>query len=104
MLIDMWKHEGVNKNGQCASGGAVTTTLNVVLSQPNGGCDLPGCNCSEGHWLCISLPRSSNGVVSGVTIKCDNKIQLIQLLEMLQTAASNYGVAKKFLTRHKGRG
>lgn len=65
MDIEWFVHEGVAPDGKVASGGAVCVDGDLRQSPPNGGCGLPGCNFSQGHWISKIYPRTEDGVVAG---------------------------------------
>lgn len=86
MRIEQWKYEGVDESGKCVDGGAVEVGGVVRFSHSGGGCGLEGCQCSNGHWLCVSFPRTLDGIVEGVTIRFDNEIQLIKFIDNIKAA------------------
>ncbi|MHC4463628.1 MAG: hypothetical protein ACYS30_19690 [Planctomycetota bacterium] len=89
MRTHHFKHIDVNKDGTCKSGGAVETKGVVRLSSRGGGCTLNKCNCSPGHWICVTLPRTNKGVVEGVTLYFDNEKQLTTFAKSVANAAQN---------------
>ena len=63
MYIRKFKHEKVKPDGTFeGERGAVHVDGRILMSSPEGGCDLPNCHCSEGHWISFAAPRTSNGV------------------------------------------
>lgn len=92
MKIEQFKHEGVKPNGSFADPeqGAVETAEIVRFSTKEGGCNSRGCHCSDGHWVCLGLPRTDKGVVQGVVIKFDNRTQLLRFAEIMETASREY--------------
>lgn len=77
MRIEKYIHSNVPNNNQEAE---VEINGGISLSQPDGGCDTKGCNCSPGHWVTISLPRSDDGTVEVVCVYFDNKEEMTQLI------------------------
>jgi len=90
MEINKFKHNDVNEDGTCLTGGAVEIGGSVRFSDKEGGCGSMGCDCSPGHWVCIIFPRTEDGNVNGVSINFDNKIQLIKFIENMKAAAEEY--------------
>jgi hypothetical protein len=76
MKITHFSHTGVAPDGTLAAGGAVEVIGGVRYSAPEGGCGMPGCHCSPGHWLSITCPRTEDGVVSGYTAHFDSRREL----------------------------
>jgi hypothetical protein len=82
--ISVYVHEGVNKDGTMKDGsaGAVYADGHISVSAPCGGCDLGECNCSPGHWIAVSLPRSKDGLVIGVTFTFKSRTELLKYLHL----------------------
>ena len=78
MKITKFKHKKVNKDGTFGKEriGSVNVKGGIIMSQKNGGCTIPSCGCSKGHWISISLPITKNGTVEGVAIQFDNEIEM----------------------------
>lgn len=77
MKIESFKWEGVKPNGTFENeAGAVETKGKIVMSDPNGGCGLENCNCSEGHWISIIKPRTEEGIVEGIKVKFENSFEM----------------------------
>ena len=73
MKLRTFTHTGVKPDGTFDDkNGAVGTKGGVSMSQPSGGCGLEGCYCSEEHWLTISMPRTEDGVVMGISVTFDS--------------------------------
>lgn len=71
MQIEKIVHENVRKDGTFSDKlGAVVTDGCIRMSRGEG-CDLPSCNCSEGHWVMIGLPLE-NGKVEIVKVTFDD--------------------------------
>lgn len=88
MNIEWFAHYGVAANGEVASGGAVCVDGDFRQSPPNGGCGLPGCNCSEGQWISKIYPRTADGVVAGFVAHFDNRKEFENLsFELIEQAA-----------------
>jgi hypothetical protein len=73
MVITDVIHENVDENGKTELGGAVYTNGVIIMSQENGGCSEPTCNCSNGYWITIMKPRTNDGIVSGIKVNFSNK-------------------------------
>lgn len=82
MRIETHKYEGVNPNGTFSNGlgGAVVTEGRLTQSARNGGCGLDGCNCSPGHYISITKPRTEDGIVEGITVVFDNQEEMDSFL------------------------
>ena len=82
MRIKKFRHENVNEDGTFSDGkgGAVVTRGRIVRSDPSGGCSEPTCNCSYGHWVNITEPRSVDGVVLGITVEFDDRAEMDSFL------------------------
>lgn len=77
MKVHKFKHVNVAPNGKVKGGGAVGVVREVSLSESNGGCGLDGCNCSDGHWICISEGRDSSAeTVQGCTIRFKDSLEM----------------------------
>lgn len=73
-------HENVNYDGTFSdNAGAVETGGCIRMSE--GGCDIEGCNCSPGQWICISLPRE-HGRVEVVTVNFDSPEEFNRFLRI----------------------
>lgn len=72
-----FKQVNVAPNGTFTDGrlGAIKTAGGVTMSDISGGCGMGNCNCSPGHWICITQPLK-NGIVEGVTIYFNNRREL----------------------------
>ena len=82
MKIKTFRHENVLPNGTFADrDGAVEVSGKIVMSQNSGGCGLDTCNCSEGHWITIVKPRTSDGIVEGVSVKFDDMKEMQKLFD-----------------------
>lgn len=82
MKVEAFKHEGVKPDGTFENkAGAVYTKGRIIMSRENGGCDLHGCTCSEGHWITIVEPRTEDGIVEGVKVMFDNKSEMDTFLK-----------------------
>ncbi|TXH42371.1 MAG: hypothetical protein E6Q97_35875 [Desulfurellales bacterium] len=51
------------------------------MSQENGGCEIDGCHCSDGHWLTIAKPRTEEGIVEGLKVQFENKSEMEQFFK-----------------------
>jgi hypothetical protein len=83
MKTTTYRHENVLPDGTFSDKrGAVHTTPVTTMSydSPRGGCGLPHCGCSPGHWISINKGRTDDGVVEGYNIKFDNKDEMDQYL------------------------
>jgi len=80
--ISVYTHDHVKADGTFEDGelGAVHTEGNISISHPDGGCGMPGCECSPGHWISVALPRTEDGVVRGVTFKFNSREELEEYL------------------------
>ena len=77
MQIETFKYENVLSDGTfLEETGAVETKGKIIMSQKNGGCNLKGCKCSEGHWITIVQPRTEDGIVEGIKMKFDNSKEM----------------------------
>lgn len=84
MKIEKIKHTGVNKDGTFKTGaGSVEVNGRIYMSSENGGCGIPGCKCSPGHWIIISLPRKGS-LVEEMKVSFDNKNELDRFLQLRQ--------------------
>lgn len=92
MKAELYKHTNVPEDGVLTGGtSAVSTNGSVVMSDPKGGCGIDRCNCQDGHWVEITFPRTEDGIVEGVTINFDNRVQMTKCLDDLKTAISEWG-------------
>lgn len=83
MKFEKIVHESVNPDGAFQDQpGAVKTEGSVIMSQEDGGCDVKGCKCSEGHWLSVFMPRTKDGIVEGVKVTFDNWGEMQLFLSM----------------------
>jgi hypothetical protein len=81
MKIETYIHKGVKEDGTFEhEAGAVHVEGNVGLSAPGGGCGASGCKCSPGHWISAALPRDSDGVVRGFTIRFKSREELLNYI------------------------
>ena len=82
--IEIYIHEGVNKDGTMKDGsaGAVYADGHISVSAPGGGCNLDGCNCSPGHYIAVSLPRTEDGIVIGATFTFKSRTELLKYLQL----------------------
>ena len=82
MRIEKFKHENVLPNGTFKNRpGAIEVNGMITLSHFNGGCGLEGCNCSEGHWINVALPRTNKGIVEGITLYLDSREQVLDFIK-----------------------
>jgi len=83
MKIVKFKHEGVKPDGTFYDGlGCVMVDGGINVSQPEGGCDIKTCTCSEGHWICIVAPRTDDGVVEGITVHFDDAAEMHEYFQL----------------------
>jgi len=68
MNIKPFIYSGVAQDGRTSSGGLVDVHGSISKSAPGGGCGNDGCECSPGHWICITNPRTESGAVLGYTV------------------------------------
>lgn len=95
------KHQGLCEDGtfKNGSGGAVTVTGAIVMSE-NNGCGLGGCNCSPGFWLSVFLPRTRAGTVRGYLVGFGHGQEMRNFMKdaetrgVLSAAAKLYGYIK----------
>jgi len=81
MKIEKFKHENVLPDGTFINkAGEVETNGKILISKNNGSCDLNDCKCSEGHWITIVQPRTKEGIVEGLKVKFDSKVEMQKLL------------------------
>lgn len=78
MKVSTFKHTGVLEDGRFINKrGSVHATGGITLCEINGGCGIPTCQtCDPGYWLCVSAPRTRNGIVRGISIKFDSKEEM----------------------------
>lgn len=82
MKIETFKHTNVLPNGTFKTKkGGVETEGRISRSAKNGGCGMKGCHCSDGHWITIIKPRTKKGVVEGIKVKFDNKLEMEAFLD-----------------------
>ena len=65
----------VYPDGRVLSGGAVVVNGRIAMSRGEG-CGSEGCNCSDGYWISITLPRAFGAIVESVIVKFDNKEEM----------------------------
>ena len=75
-------HRNVRKDGSFKSGGAVFVEGTIQFSYPEGGCGAGNCNCSEGHWISISMPRTKSGTVRGVLVNFKDRKEMLKVLKI----------------------
>ena len=94
MHTKTFKHENVLPDGTFKDQpGAVVTNGKTNMSAPNGGCGLPGCNCSPGHYIAVIKPRTENGIVEDITIHFRDKEEMntfIETKELLEKHNLNF--------------
>lgn len=84
MKIEKIKHTGVNKDGTSSTGAIpVETAGKISMSADNGGCGVPGCKCSPGHWIHIHLPRKGS-TVECIKVEFENREELENFLKLRQ--------------------
>jgi hypothetical protein len=82
MKIKKYRHENVKEDGTHPAGGSVVTRGRICRSEPGcGGCSEPTCRCSQGHWISITEPRTSDGVVVGITVEFDDREEMDHFME-----------------------
>lgn len=88
MEIKWFAHNDVDPQGGGAAGGQICVNGDLRQSPPEGGCGIPGCNCSAGHWISKIYPRTEDGIVAGFTAKFSTREELegINLEELEQVA------------------
>ena len=80
--VSVYTHLGVKKDGTFKDGaGAVHTKGHLTISHQKGGCGLKTCNCSPGHWITATMPRTKDGVVRGVTFTFKTRTELLNYLK-----------------------
>ena len=82
MKFSTFSTKNVFMDGSVKNGGAVHTEGQIQTSVPKGGCGAGNCNCSEGHWISIILPRTSGGVVKGITVKFKDRKEMLKVLKI----------------------
>jgi len=55
-------------------------TAGYQTSAPKGGCGSPGCNCSPGHWICITNALK-NGTITGKTLHFASRKDLLEYMK-----------------------
>ena len=81
MRITKILHKNVGENGETKGGGAIYVNGAIIMSQENGGCNEPTCNCSNGHWIAILKPRTHDGIVSGIKVNFSNKSEYDEFIK-----------------------
>ncbi len=82
MKFSTFSHKNVRKNGTLKSGGAIYAEGSIGFSDPKGGCGAGNCNCSEGHWLSISIPRTKSGTVRGILVNFKDRKEMLKVLKI----------------------
>jgi len=88
MKSEKWSHDVLDSSGICVdefgnTSGAVVTVPNLTFAF--GGCGIPGCNCSNGYWICINLGyNSKKKKVFGLTIHFKDEDEMLQFLGNIQ--------------------
>lgn len=54
----------------------------ITISRPEGGCGLPSCHCSDGHWINVHAGRGEDGIVTGLTFKFDSEFEMTEFLSV----------------------
>jgi hypothetical protein len=81
MRIESYEHRDVKSDGTFEHElGAVYADGGINVSSPDGGCGMDGCNCSPGHYISVSLPRTKDGIVRGVTFRFKSREELLHYL------------------------
>lgn len=76
--IEEYSYTNVNPDGTFENEpGAVNVEATIKFSAPRGGCSIPGCRCSPGHWICIGEKRTDAGEVKGKTLYFKNRKDLL---------------------------
>jgi hypothetical protein len=88
MKVRAFTHRNVAPCGhiQTKKGGAVHANGAIIMSQDNGGCDIKSCNCSPGHWITILMPRTSKGLVRGMSVSFKDRLELLTFLDKKELA------------------
>ncbi len=81
MKFSTFINKNVRKDGTLKSGGAVHVEGTIQSSDPKGGCGLGKCNCSEGHWLSIVMPRTKSGTVRGIMVTFKDRKEMLKVLK-----------------------
>lgn len=82
MKFSTFMYKNVRKDGTIKSGGAIHVEGTIQYSDPKGGCGLGECNCSEGHWLSIVMPRTKSGSVRGLLVTFKNRKEMLKVLRI----------------------
>ena len=82
MKFSTFIHNNVRKDGTFKSGGAVFVEGTIQFSDPKGGCSISTCDCSEGHWISISMPRTKSGTVKGVLVNFKDRKEMLKVLKI----------------------
>lgn len=80
MKFSTFMYKNVRKNGTLKSGGSIYVEGTIQSSDPKGGCGLGECNCSEGHWLSIVMPRTKSGSVRGLLVTFKDRKEMLKVL------------------------
>jgi len=91
MIINHFDYENVKEDGTFDDDdGAVEVVGSIKFSEYNGGCGLSSCDCSDGHWICITEPRNSNREVHGVTLKFGSNAEMIKYIDEFVSESSRF--------------
>jgi hypothetical protein len=66
----------LTEDKNCLLTGIVQISANTLT----GGCPEPGCGCQPGHWIRVTSPISSKGIIDITTILFDSIEELNELL------------------------
>lgn len=94
-------YEFVNPDGTIPNAaGAIEVKGSLILSHHNGGCGLPNCPCSPGHWLTMMNPRNPDtGSVDGVQFDFDSRESMVHFVEgMLESFKSGAVTLERWLS------
>jgi hypothetical protein len=81
MKTRTFRHENVLPDGTFSDkAGAVGTKGGIKMSASRGGCGIRTCNCSPGHWISITQPRTEEGIVVGTVINFTDKKEMDKYL------------------------
>ena len=62
-------HTNVAPDGKLKGrNGSINPNPGISTSAPGGGCDLPDCHCSPGHWVTATLGRHLDGTMTSVCV------------------------------------
>lgn len=53
----------------------------IITSVKSGGCGLPGCGCSPGHWISVAEPVNEDSILKITKFRFDSREELEEFID-----------------------